>query len=74
MKKTGDLQVPLHLRNTSTKFVKDLGYVKGHEYVNDFKNQFALQEFLLEEISGTKFYEPGVNSKENSIRDFLKNR
>ena len=74
VRETGDLQVPLHLRNASTKFMKDLGYGKGYEYAHDFKNQFALQEFLPEEISGTKFYEPGENPKENSIRDFLKNR
>ena len=74
IKKTGDLQVPLHLRNASTKFMKDLEYGKGYKYAHDFKNQFALQEFLPEEISGTKFYEPGENPKEKSIRDFLKYR
>ena len=74
VKKTGNLQVPIHLRNASTKLMKDLGYGKGYEYAHDFKNQFALQEFLPEEITGTKFYEPGENPKENSIRDFLKNR
>ena len=74
VKKTGNLQVPIHLRNASTKLMKDLGYGKGYKYAHDFKNQFALQEFLPEEITGTKFYEPGENPKENSIRDFLKNR
>lgn len=74
VKKTGNLQVPIHLRNASTKLMKDLGYGKGYEYAHDFKNQFTLQEFLPEEITGTKFYEPGENPKENSIRDFLKNR
>jgi len=74
VKKTGNLQVPTHLRNASTKLMKDLGYGKGYEYAHDFKNEFTFQEYLPEEISGTKFYEPGENPKENSIRDFLKNR
>ena len=74
VKKTGNLKVPIHLRNASTKLMKDLGYGKGYEYAHDFKNEFTLQEFLPEEICGTKFYEPGENPKENSIRDFLKNR
>ena len=74
VKKTGNLKVPIHLRNASTKLMRDLGYGKGYEYAHDFKNEFTLQEFLPEEICGTKFYEPGENPKENSIRDFLKNR
>tara|TARA_X000001036_G_scaffold266756_1_gene247701 strand:+ start:6581 stop:7852 length:1272 start_codon:yes stop_codon:yes gene_type:complete len=74
VRQTGNLQVPVHLRNASTKLMKDLGYGKGYQYAHDFKNQFVLQEFLPDEISGTKFYEPGENPRENNIRDFLKNR
>jgi putative ATPase len=74
VRQTGNLQVPIHLRNASTKLMKDLGYGKGYQYAHDFKNQFVLQEFLPDEISGTKFYEPGENPRENNIRDFLKNR
>jgi putative ATPase len=74
VKQTGNLQVPLHLRNAPTKLMKDLGYGKGYQYAHDHKNQFAEQEFLPEEISGTKFYDPGENTKEKSIRDFLKIR
>ena len=69
---TGNLQVPLHLRNAPTKLMKELGYGKGYKYSHDFQNQIANQEFLPDEISGLKFYEPGRNPKENSIRDFLK--
>ncbi len=69
---TGNLQVPLHLRNATTKLMKELGYGKGYKYSHDFQNQIANQEFLPDEISGLKFYEPGRNPKENSIRDFLK--
>jgi len=74
VKQTGNLQVPVHLRNAPTKLMKDLGYGKGYQYAHDFKNQFAEQEFLPEEISGTKFYDPGENPKEYSIRNFLKTR
>ncbi len=69
---TGNLQVPLHLRNAPSKLMKELGYGKGYKYSHDFQNQIANQEFLPDEISGLKFYEPGRNPKENSIRDFLK--
>jgi putative ATPase len=74
VKQTGNLQVPIHLRNAPTKLMKDLGYGKGYQYAHDFKNQFVDQEFLPYEISGTKFYEPGENPKEKTIRDFLKIR
>ena len=74
VKQTGNLQVPLHLRNAPTKLMKDLGYGKGYQYAHDHKNQFTEQEYLPEEISGSKFYDPGENIKEKSIRDFLKIR
>jgi len=74
VKQTGNLQVPINLRNAPTKLMKDLGYGKGYLYAHDFKDQFAKQEFLPDEISGTKFYEPGENPKEINIRDFLKFR
>ena len=74
VKQTGNLQVPIHIRNAPTKLMKDLGYGKGYQYAHDFKNQFVDQEFLPDEISGTKFYEPGENPKEKNIRDFLKIR
>ena len=74
VKQTGNLQVPIHLRNAPTKLMKVLGYGKGYQYAHDFKNQFVDQEFLPDEISGTKFYEPGENPKEKNIRDFLKIR
>lgn len=74
VKQTGNLQVPIHLRNAPTKLMKDLDYGKGYQYAHDFKNQFVDQEFLPDEISSTKFYEPGENPKEKNIRDFLKIR
>ena len=74
IKVTGNLQVPLHLRNAPTELMNELGYGEGYKYSHDFQNQFTNQEYLPDEISGTKLYEPGKNKKEDSIRDFLKLR
>jgi putative ATPase len=74
VKQTGDLPVPLHLRNAPTKLMKELGYGDEYKYAHDFDNNFAEQEFLPTEISETVFYDPGNNSRENSTREFLKNR
>ena len=74
VKETGNLDVPLHLRNAPTTLMKDLNYGKGYKYVHDFENNFVAQEYLPEEISNTRFYEPGGNPKENQSRQFLKQR
>lgn len=74
VEKTGDLPIPLHLRNAPTKLMKDLGYGKTYQYAHLYDNNFVTQEFLPENIKGKKFYEPGKNNKENQIRDFLKQR
>lgn len=74
IKVTGNLQVPLHLRNAPTELMNELGYGEGYKYSHDFQNQFTNQEYLPDEIIGTKLYEPGKNKKEDSIRDFLKLR
>lgn len=73
VKETGDLSVPLHLRNAPTKLMKDLDYGKNYKYSHDFANHFAAQEYLPEEISNTTLYEPGKNSRENNFRTYLKN-
>jgi putative ATPase len=72
--KTGDLPVPIHLRNAPTKLMKELGYGEEYKYSHDFENNFAEQEYLPDEISKTIFYNPGNNSRENATREFLKNR
>ncbi len=64
VKNTGNLGVPLPLRNAPTKLMKDLGYGKGYKYSHDFPGNFAAQEFLPEEISGTAFFTPGSSPKE----------
>ena len=74
IKVTGNLQVPFHLRNAPTELMSELGYGEGYKYSHDFQNQFTNQEYLPDEITGTKLYEPGKNKKEDSIRDFLKLR
>jgi len=72
VKETGDLSVPLHLRNAPTKLMKELDYGKNYKYAHSYQNNFAEQEFLPDEIKNTKFYEPGNNARENSLREFLK--
>jgi putative ATPase len=74
VKQTGDLPVPIHLRNAPTKLMKELGYGEDYKYSHDYTNSFAEQEFLPDEISETKLYNPGDNARENGTREFLKNR
>ena len=74
VKQTGDLSVPLHLRNTPTKLMKDLDYGKEYKYSHSYDNNFTVQEYLPEEISGTKLYEPSNNSREIAFREILKKR
>ncbi|MFV8355295.1 replication-associated recombination protein A [Flavobacterium sp. XS1P32] len=74
VKQTGDLPVPIHLRNAPTKLMKELGYGEEYKYAHDYNNNFADQEFLPEALKETPIYIPGNNSRENSIREFLKNR
>lgn len=74
VKQTGDLPVPLHLRNAPTKLMKELGYGDAYQYAHDYTNNFIEQEFLPDAIKETVLYNPGNNSRENSTREFLKNR
>ncbi|MBV1924842.1 MAG: replication-associated recombination protein A [Flavobacteriaceae bacterium] len=72
VKQTGDLSVPFSIRNAPTKLMKELGYGKEYEYAHNYEGNFVNHEFLPEEIKGTTFYEPGNNSRENSIKTYLK--
>lgn len=74
VKQTGDLPVPIHLRNAPTKLMKELGYGEDYKYSHDYANNFAEQEFLPDVLSNTPIYVPGANSRENTTREFLKNR
>jgi putative ATPase len=71
--RTGDLPVPLHIRNAPTGLMKKLDYGKGYQYAHDFEGNFVNQEFLPDAISGTKFYDPGNNATEARLRDYLRN-
>ncbi|MBZ4190517.1 replication-associated recombination protein A [Niabella beijingensis] len=70
--KTGDLPVPLHIRNAPTKLMKSLDYGKDYKYSHSFENNFSEQEYLPEKIAGAAFYEPGNNARENELRNYLK--
>lgn len=74
VRETGDLSVPLDLRNAPTKLMKELGYGEQYKYAHNYKNNFADQEFLPSDVKGTKFYEPGNNPREKAYLDFLKQR
>ena len=74
VKETGDLSVPLEIRNAPTKLMKELGYGNNYKYAHSYENNFANQEFMPDELQGFKLYDPGSNSRENAHRDFLKQR
>lgn len=74
VKKTGNLPVPLHLRNAPTKLMKDLDYGKNYGYAHSHEGNFVDLEFLPEEIKGSQFYVPGKNSTENKIAEQLKKK
>jgi putative ATPase len=68
----GDLAVPLHIRNAPTKLMKNMGYGKDYRYSHSYDGNFSEQEYLPKEISGTAFYDPGKNAREEELRKFLK--
>jgi putative ATPase len=70
--KEGDLPVPLHIRNAPTGLMKRMGYGKDYKYAHDYEKNFIEQEFLPDKISGTAFYEPGKNPREEELRKFLR--
>ncbi|MBT8269559.1 MAG: replication-associated recombination protein A [Flavobacteriaceae bacterium] len=74
VRKTGDLSVPLSIRNAPTKLMKELGYGQSYQYAHDHEGNFAEHEFLPEELSDTTFFKPGNNSREQSMREFLKSK
>lgn len=74
VKQTGNLPVPLHLRNAPTKLMKDLDYGKEYKYAHSFEGNFVDQDFLPEEIKDVKLYEPGNNATEKKIYDELKKK
>jgi putative ATPase len=71
---TGDLSVPLSIRNAPTKLMKELGYGKNYQYAHNYEQNFVAHEFLPDEIKNTKLYDPGDNAREHAQREFLKQR
>lgn len=71
VQQSGDLSVPLHIRNAPTALMKKIDYGKGYQYAHSFDNNFVAQEYLPDSISGQKFYEPGKNAREEETRKFL---
>jgi putative ATPase len=74
VKSKGDLPVPLHIRNAPTGLMKNMGYGKGYKYAHDYEQNFTDQEFLPDEIAGTRIYDPGNSAAEQRLRAFLKER
>lgn len=72
IEKTGDLPVPLHLRNAPSKLMKELGYGKEYEYAHSYENNFIELEYMPDAIAGSKLYEPGKNAREDEQRQRLK--
>tara|TARA_Y100000782_G_C10178934_1_gene263153 strand:+ start:1598 stop:2881 length:1284 start_codon:yes stop_codon:yes gene_type:complete len=74
LKQMDHYEVPLHLRNAPTKLMKELDYGKEYKYSHDYPNNFVEQEYLPQELSGTVFYDPGKNPREDQLRNWLKAR
>lgn len=72
VKKHGDLPVPLHIRNAPTQLMKNMDYGKNYQYSHSYDNNFSPQEYLPAELSGTRFYDPGKNAREEELRKFLR--
>ena len=73
VRKEGDLTVPLQIRNAPTRLMKNLGYGKDYKYPHSYDQNFSQQEYLPKELSGTNFYQPGKNAREEELRKYLKN-
>ena len=68
IRRTGDLPVPLHLRNAPTKLMKEIGYSDGYKYAHDYEGNFVLQQFLPDELKGQRFWQPQSNPAEDKLR------
>jgi putative ATPase len=74
VRNSGDLSIPMHIRNAPTKLMKDLGYGEEYKYAHSYEGNFVYQQFLPESLAGVRFYEPGNNAKEAQVREWLKAR
>jgi len=74
VRNSGDLSIPMHIRNAPTKLMKDLGYGEEYKYAHSYEGNFVYQQFMPESLAGAKFYQPGNNAKEVQVREWLKER
>ncbi len=74
VQKSGDLPVPLHLRNAPTKLMKEIGYGENYAYAHNYANNFVEQEFFPNSLEGTALYQPGNNLREKELEKFIENR
>ncbi|WP_316830626.1 replication-associated recombination protein A [Pedobacter aquatilis] len=72
VKQTGNLPVPLHIRNAPTKLMKNIGYGTDYKYSHSYEGNFEAQEYFPDELSGTKLYDPGKNPAEEKLREKLR--
>jgi putative ATPase len=72
VRETGDLPVPLSIRNAPTKLMKNLDYGKNYQYAHSYEGNFVNMEFLPDKVKGTKFYDPGNNAREEELRKYLR--
>lgn len=70
--KSGNLAVPLHLRNASTKLMEELGYHEGYQYAHDFPNHFVQQQYMPDELQDTKFWTPQGSPQEQKIAEWMR--
>jgi putative ATPase len=74
VRNSGDLSIPMHIRNAPTKLMKDLGYGEEYKYAHSYEGNFVYQQFMPESLAGVKFYQPGNNAKEAQVREWLNAR
>jgi putative ATPase len=74
VKQTGDLSVPLSIRNAPTKLMKDLGYGNEYKYAHNYENNFVQAEFMPEDLTDKVLFKPGKNKREDQLRQFLKQK
>ena len=74
VRNSGDLSIPMHIRNAPTKLMKDLGYGEEYKYAHSYEGNFVYQQFMPESLAGVKFYQPGNNAKEAQVREWLNGR
>ena len=74
VRNSGDLSIPMNIRNAPTKLMKDLGYGEEYKYAHSYEGNFVYQQFMPDSLAGAKFYQPGNNAKEAQVREWLKAR